>query len=507
MMHTQPNAMNRRHFLRQAAFAGATVLGTPVLGQSLKPRSKRPNLVFVLADQWRKQAIGYRGEDVVQTPHVDRFVQEAVVFDNACACRPVCSPNRACLFTGLYPQRHGLYMNNAAQLAPEVQSLGQVLKASGYKTAYIGKWHMGGELEGHGIPPGPRRHGWDHWIMSHQHQPLNQPYFIQDATTSRRITGWAPDFETDQAIEFIESHRDRPFALVLSWGPPHTGGGKGFEDRWQPGKRTNGEIKYGYGYAAPEEFEKPYRPFEPLPRRANVRPVDVKGKPTDPSGHTLPGYWGACTSLDACFGRLIHKLKREGLFEDTVVVFTADHGEMLGSHGKMTKGVYYEESIGVPLMISYPRQVVVKRVNDLANSIDVMPTVLNLMGIKIPKQADGKDLSDFIRGQAKHTQDEIFLSFDASGPQAQATDPSGSRRAWRAIRTDRYLYALLDSNYAGKNPHQDRHVLYDLNQDPYQMSPLFWSTKYDKVIKDLHNRLIQHLNEIGDDFMQTKHVW
>lgn len=457
----------------------------------VKAQEEKPNVLFVLCDQWRKQSLGFLGEDPVITPNIDAFAKEAVFFSNAVCTRPICAPNRASLFSGQYPINTGVY-GNKVQLAKETITLGDVAKKSGYKTGYIGKWHLDGD--GEGFVPAERRHGFDYWIMSQAHSPFNQRYYIQNSTQPTVINyAWEPDWITDRAIDYLKSVEKDPFVLVVSYGPPHTGGGPGFEDRWQPGKRTNGKIKYGYGYAAPDKYEALYPNPEHIDLRPNVEPV---GRYEDPSWETIPGYFGAITSIDENFGRLIEVLKDEGIFENTIVVFTSDHGEMLGSHGKMTKGIWYEESIAVPFLIAYPKKLKSSVVNEVFNSIDVMPTILGLVGVDIPNGVDGTDFSERISsGSQKNLPEAAFLSFD----QGLASEPD---RAWRAVRTDRYLFCLAKTQkYKEADSVKDGIVLYDLKDDPYQMNPIYRGMGYDSQIDHLFIVLKDHLEETKDPFL------
>jgi arylsulfatase A-like enzyme len=477
-------------------FAGLFLL---ICGSGLKvsakkrEKDKKPNVLFVMCDQFRKQSLGFMKQDPVITPRLDEFAKQAVVFTNAVATRPICTPNRATILTGQYPIHHGVY-GNSVRMAISSVSMGDVAKDAGYSTAYIGKWHLDGPNEGY--VPAERRQGFDHWILENHHNPFQQKYYIGDSQEAFvPKDSWEPDWITDKAIEFIEKQEEEPFFMVVSYGPPHTGGGKGFEDRWQPGKRSNGKIKYGYGYAAPREFENLYPNPDDIVRRKNVKPV---GEFNDPSAHTLPGYFGAISSIDANFGRLLDVLKEMGELENTIVVFTSDHGEMLGSQGRMTKGVWYEESSGIPFLISYPEKVKQKMITSPFNTIDMMPTVVGLMGADVPPVVDGTDFSPFLKGQKMKLPNAAFMSFDQGSP--------GTRdRAWRGIKTERYTFVMAKvSRFSKTDPLKDGIVLFDNEKDPYQMNPIFRGMGYDDVIDELQNRLEKHLKETGDNFVEKQ---
>lgn len=454
---------------------------------------KQPNVLFVMCDQFRKQSLGFMNEDPVQTPRLDAFAEEGVVFKNALATRPICTPNRAVMLTGQYPINNGVY-GNGVRMAVSSVTLGDVAKHEGYATGYIGKWHLDGEREGY--VPEERRQGFDHWILESHHNPFQQKYYIGDSKEPYVANdSWEPDWVTDRAIEFLQNKEEKPFLLVVSYGPPHTGGGTGFEDRWQPGKRTKGEIKYGYGYAAPKQYEDKYPNPQQMERRKNVKPV---GEQNDPTWHTLPGYFGAITSIDENFGRLIDELKKRGEFDNTIIIFTSDHGEMLGSQGRMTKGVWYEESVGIPFLIAYPDAIQPASNNVPFASVDIMPTLLGLMGAPIPDNVDGHDFSAFLRGKDAKVPEAAFLSFDQGSP--------GTRdRSWRAAKTERYTFVMAKaSRFAETDALKDGIVLYDNLNDPYQMSPIFRGMGSDEVIDHLQSVLEKHLKQTGDLFIEKQ---
>ncbi len=492
------------------AVTAGCVAGAPFIrgaGKSKSNRKRRPNLLFVMADQWRRQAMGYADEDPVKTPFFDRFAKESLVFNQSCATRPICSPSRACLLTGLYAQHHGLYNNGVKPpLDPTIPMFGSMFKAAGYRTSFVGKLHTAGENEERGIVPELHRKGWDHWAHAPGHRIFAQPHFLGNDTKPTIYPGWAPDFQTEQTIGFMRENRDRPFAAVLSWGPPHPSNGKGVEDRWLPGHhRKDGKPAYGLGYIAPPDCEGIYQPFAKLPRRPNVKPVRNDGV-EDPSDYTQPGYFGACTALDTRFGRLLDALRELELYDDTLVVFTSDHGEMLGSQGRMQKGVFYEESVGVPLLMRLGSQLPFRRVDNLCSTIDLAPTMMGLLDVKPSAILDGKDCSAFVRGHSETTQPEVFLSYDSGGPAATPDQAPGQRRVWHTIRTERYSYTLADRRMGASADLQNQRVLYDLSVDPYQLKPIFGG-KHQPVIDELHGRLVAHLDRVGDKFMTTKFVW
>lgn len=455
----------------------------------------KPNVILILTDQWRGQAIGIANEDKVFTPRLDEIAASGAWFKNSYAARPICGPNRACIMTGQYPITNGVYGNNV-RLSTASETIGTVSKANGYQTAYIGKWHLDGPDEGY-VPP-ERRSGFDYWIMSNHHLPFNQPYYIQDSRNAvRNPDSWEPDWITDRAIEYVQSQQNDPFMMVLSYGPPHTGGGVGFEDRWMPGNRDkDGNKKYGYGYAAPSEYENLYPDPQNYPRRPNVEPV----RPfDDPSWHTLPGYFGAVSSIDHNIGRLVDSLRKYNKFENTIIFFTSDHGEMLGSQGRMTKGIWYEEAVSVPTIVSYPGKIPQTEITNVFSSIDIFPTLCGLAGMEIPAQVQGTDFSAVLKGNTMEEPDYLFTSFDQGSP-------TENDRSWRGVHTEKYTFVLAKkAMYSIRDDiKDDGMVLYDKSADPYQMNPIYKGMGYDRVIDSLYNVLAEHLDRTGDPFIEEQ---
>ncbi|GHU98454.1 sulfatase [Bacteroidia bacterium] len=480
--------------LLTAALLPATLAGSATVATAAPAQKKKPNLVFVFADQWRKHALGYRGEDPVLTPNLDSFASWAFSFDNAVACRPVSGPDRACLMTGKYPINNGVFANSVP-LAPDEQTLGDLCKSAGYKTAFIGKWHLNGDVDQ--VLDPSRRHGFDFWVQSVGHQPFNQRYYIGESKNPVYIKDkWAPTYETGTAIEYISRVKDgdEPFCVVLSYNPPHTSGSSGFEDRYQPGQRVGGEIKYGYGYGGPRSYEALYtgNDYVKNPIRGNVMPV---GAERDESGLVVPGYFGAITAIDNDFGDLMKYLQQNGLLENTIILFTADHGESMGSQGLMTKGTWFEESAGVPFIIGWKGKTASKREKAVFNSIDVLPTLMGMMDIRASQDMDGVDFSPMLLGGSFKAPEYAMLSFDLGGV-AELKSP----RYWRALYSERYTYVLCGFN-AYRKFTKNGEALYDRLKDPMQLSPIFRGNGQDRLMDKLKGELAAMLRSKGDPFM------
>jgi len=296
--------------------------------------SDRPNILFILTDQWRGDAIGADGNEFVHTPNLDQLARDGVRFANAYAPQSVCTPSRASLLTGVYPTTHRLddnsYGIDSVFALPEYAlrpNLPELLREAGYYTGYIGKWHLG---EG---DPGL----FDYWAGYNSRLP--------HWTGEKYASPYRPEEETEKALTFLDEHGGEPFFLEISYYPPHT------------------------PYEAPEEFHRPY------------------------AGRDLEHmeYYAACTALDTYIGRLLSKLDEKGLRENTMVVFTSDHGETFRNRPlSNNKRVGYEESARVPMLVRYPDGLPAGVVYEGGvSTIDLMPMILEATGIERPQRLEG----------------------------------------------------------------------------------------------------------------------
>lgn len=446
--------MDRREFL-----AGATaVVGTaalPTKRPAAAGTAKRPNLVYVFADQLRYCSCGYAGDEYARTPNMDRLAAQGVNFRQAISSTPVCAPYRASLMTGKYQSSTGMVINEL-RLSPEHECFGHALTKAGYQTSYIGKWHLWANQLGHHnlvkngfTPPGPYRLGFDgYWAAyNFNHEYFNSPYFLNDPNPHNR-TQYEPDAQTDVAIGRIKemAQGTEPFALFLSWGPPH--------------------YPWGWDNVA-SEYAALYRGVN-LPRRPNYSTVPdpyTDGLQKLPANYDrdvqdwLRVYYAQVANLDWNLGRLMKALDDAGLSDDTIFVFTSDHGEMFGSHGRQAKLIFYEEAARIPFLMRWPGKIPAKSVSEaLLGTPDIMPTILSMLNIPIPRAVEGIDLSSHALGKGGHDHEAAHMQ--GMGATAAWTDGT----EWRALRDHEYTYAIY---------HRDRkELLFNNRQDPYQMTNL-----------------------------------
>ena len=500
MPHLPPsdNDLTRRAFLQRAALATAAAClpgacGRP--GARGKERRDMPNLLFVFPDQFRRQALGCLRQDPVLTPNLDRLAGESLVLTQAVSNCPICSPFRASLLTGKHPFGHGVVTNcnsgaPGMELRAQETCLSDVLYAAGYDCGYIGKWHLEAPHEpyvepprmGDGdcvwdeyTPPGPRRHGFDFW---HSYgccdQHLHPHYWEGDAPRDRpaRVDAWSPLHEAETAVDFLRRQAParggagRPFALFVSMNPPHT-----------PFEQVPPEYVARYGDATPGE----------LLKRPNV---DLRrdDEPTRRAARAVKNYFAAVAGVDEQVGRIVAALDGLGMRDDTIVVFTSDHGEMMGSHGLMHKGVAYEESLGVPFILRWPGRVPARRDDLLLGSPDLMPTLLGLLGLagRMPAGVEGRDLSPSLRGEPQSRPDAaLFYRIQRAAPAA------GSR----GLRTMRHTYVLDMPADAAKPPTVQ---LFDNRDDPFQLR----NVAHDQpaLARELHGRMVAELAALHDPF-------
>jgi arylsulfatase A-like enzyme len=440
-----------------ASLRGWLVLGVVCGLTSVAPAeepARRPNVLLILPDQFRAQALGCMGNPDVRTPHLDQLAAEGLLFRQTFANTPVCCPARAILFTGKYAHQNGLVANDLRLRESEV-TLAKLLKEQGYQTGFIGKWHLdGGRREPGFVPPGPRRQGFEFWAACECRHTHFQPVLFRDTPQPIRSQKFEAEALTDIAVDFLRANRSRPFFLVVSMGPPHD------------------------PYGAPEKYMKLYDPAQLTMRRNWKAGVPQAGRAQ------IAAYYAAVTAVDEQVGRLMRTLKDLALDRDTIVLFTSDHGDMLGSQGARLKRKPWEESIRVPGILRYPAKVRPgRRVETLFSHVDMTPTLLSLCGVKVPPAMSGHNLAEVVLGRTEQGPEAVF--FQIFVPFAG----DGTPHPWRGVRTRRYMYARTASG---------PWVLYDLATDPDELTNLATDPASEPVRKDLEERLGRWMKDSGD---------
>lgn len=448
-----------RNTALQFVWLAAIVAGAETL-QAAGAENRKPNIVFLLADQWRAQATGYAGDPNARTPRLDRLADGGVTLTTAVSTCPVCSPYRASLMTGRYPVNHGVFVNDVC-LSREATSLAQAFADAGYRTGYIGKWHLDGHGRSSFIPP-ERRQGFEFWRVCECTHHYNHSLYYADTDEKRYWDGYDAEAQTREAQEYIKKQQKGPFLLVLSWGPPHNP----YE-------------------TAPERFKKLFDP-QKLQLRPNVPPEAEATARRD-----LSGYYAHCAALDEYTGRILDTLRECGIADDTILVFTSDHGDMLGSHGQIRKQRPWDESIRVPFLVHWPKGLgnSPRKLSAPMGTPDIMPTLLGLCGIAVPATADGRDRSAWLRGEEPDGDRAALIG--CVTPFGEWTRDAGGRE-YRGIRTVRYTYVRsLEGPW----------MLFDNREDPYQQHNLAGRPEHAEIQADLDSRLQRELHQCKDQFL------
>ncbi|MEG2700113.1 MAG: sulfatase [Hungatella sp.] len=456
----------------------------------------KQNLLYVFADQWRYQALGYHKEDQVCTPWMDRFAEESMCFSHAYSTFPLCSPHRASLMTGKYPFNVGMWTNckigleEKIMLKPQETCIGNVLKDGGYQTGYIGKWHLdaselnfnpqpksGAKEWDAYTPPGERRQGFDYWLSYGACDDHLNPHYWTDHEEQILPGKWSAEFETDQAIAFMEQRRDEdaPFALFLSYNPPH----------------LPYELVPDRYYDQVKDLEIEFRPNVPDSMKEGILKTQTRQ------------YFAAVAGIDDQFGRIYEYLREHHMEENTLVILSADHGDMMGSQGLMSKNVWYEESVHIPLMMRQKNRIAAGENAEIFASPDHMPTVLGLLDLPIPVTCQGYNHVKGIFGEDKEVPTDMLLcSYPGGSEMVAAFSSKGLTHkayGWRGVKNHRYTYVIHNGYAPGE---MQKEYVYDHESDPYELHPLeIQKDAKEAYILELRRRLRYYLDLTEDPFL------
>ena len=444
------------------------IFGILISFQTLAQKPDKPNVIFILTDQWRASALGYAGNDIVQTPQLDKFAKEAVNFKNAVSVLPVCTPYRSSLMTGRYPTSTGMFINDL-YLPSEERCMAEIFNEAGYNTAYFGKWH----LDGHGrkdyVAP-ERRQGWKFWKGAEcDHNYPKEHYYENDDPAIKYWEGYSTYAIANEAKSYMQQHANskQPFCLFLSITTPH------FPHE-----------------TAPDEFMKMY------PKEKLKLPDNVTEDMQEWAYKELQGYYAHCTATDKAIGEIIDKTKELGIYDNSIIVFTSDHGEMMGAHGfrPYMKHQPYSESANIPFLISYPGMDANKgKTADAAiTTPDILPSLLSLCKISVPESIEGYDLSGIMKDPGKERERAaLYMNICPFG----IAYPSDE---YRAIRTGSYTYV--------KTPDGPT-MLFNNKKDPYQLNNLVNEKGYADIQRKLDSALMQELLRIGETAIKPREYY
>lgn len=445
------------------------LLAAPAALLPAQAQRRRPNIVFLFSDQQSFDMAGCYGNRQIHTPNVDRLAKQGVRFERCISNSPVCTPYRGLLLTGQHSLWTGAIGNDLQIVPGNGKYFGEVLRDAGYRMGYFGKWHLHGGDRVRPIPAGPYRYGFDGEFLSNNCTTLfdkERAYYWDEKGEKRLYGDWEPYEQTRQAMRFLDkAKQDEPFALFVSWHPPHN---------WQGLEK----------YPAPIELLKEYDPAA-IQLRGNCQDTPERRE-------AYQGHMAMCTSVDTCVGWIMKKLEEKGLAENTILVYTSDHGDLLLSHGLTgNKGRVENESMHVPLIVRWPQRLK-PRVSDMAvGGLDLMPTLLGMAGIQPPDTCHGRNLASAVLSGKDASFESIPLFLMVHD--------------WRGVYTPRYTYSFAvpapTTNWWNLLPGRDsdsHNRLFDRDNDPLEKKNLFHDPAHRKLRDHLHQMTLAWMKKFGD---------
>jgi len=420
--------------------------------------SERPNVVYLFADQLRATSLPIYGEEQISTPHLDRLAADGVIFDNMVSTCPVCTPYRSMLVTGRHPQTTGHLVNFICTRHDEI-SIGDAFRHAGYRTGWIGKWHLHRgsfpQVEGQDyVPEGRDRLGFDYWRGYNFHSQYYQGWVNKGDWRNERWEGYETDALNRYAFEFLDEPSDQPFLLFVS---PH-----------QPHFTTRGPF-------APDEY------YDRLPDELIV-PENVPDEIREQSVEMYRHYLAMTLALDDMLGELYQHLEQNGQAENTIFVYSSDHGTQVGAQGidPWQKMRPYDESLRVPMVARWPGHLDGgRRCDTLTAPVDLFPTLCTLCGVPIPRTVEGIDLSQSWLGEDGACEQDAVLTMNFTATYDWMLDGA----EWRGLRTKRSIYTRWLSGLT---------ELFDLETDPLQM----FNLAGDPRANEIETRLAARLDEL-----------
>lgn len=429
----------------------------------------RPNIVFVLVDDLRWDALSCTGNQIAKTPNIDRIAKEGALFKNFFVTLPLCAPSRATFLTGQYAHRNGVIDNaNHNELSHRLVTFPKLLHDVGYETAYIGKLHMGND-------DSPRP-GFDRWV-SFKGQGVYKNPMINFDGKAERVTGYITDILNSNAVAFVKKEHTKPFVLYLAHKAVH--------GPFTPAARDKDLYENGK-ISPPPSFREALDDKPAVTRQIPALRPGRKEGPPQPADRNFPEQTmiqqlRALAAIDDGVGQLFKALEETKQLDNTVFIFSSDNGYFWGEHGLADKRWAYEESIRDPFLVRYPKLAKAGTiVQQMVLNIDLAPTMLELGGAKIPKELQGKSFLSLLRGEhAKWRTTALFEYFE----EKQYRTPS-----WKAARNERWKFIHYTDL---KNMDE----LYDLQSDPYEMKNLINEPSAKPALAEMKSELTRLENQ------------
>ncbi|MFN3225847.1 MAG: sulfatase-like hydrolase/transferase [Hyphomicrobiales bacterium] len=471
-----------------------------------------PNLLFIYTDEQAFSTLKAYGNDKIYMPNLNRLADQSCVFDRAYVTQPVCTPSRASLLTGLYPHSHLCTENNVA-LQKETLCLPEMLSPGSFRTAHFGKWHLGDEVFAqHGFDewesvedeyqdyfsPGrdrTARSSYHHWLIENGQKPKSGDKFSRQETARLPEQFGKPAFLAQRACEFLNRNRSDRFALYVNFFEPHMPFFGPRDDQYRPDE-----------VVLPKNFDSIQDETVPL----KVKIMREHFKRHGHSGLSLQSeqdwrrmianYWGLCSLVDTYVGKILDKLAELGIYDNTLIVFTSDHGDMMGAHRLLTKCFMYEEAARVPLLVKLPNQRSGKKICGAVSQIDIVPTVLDLLSEPQPEFLEGSSLRSVILGDQVIPPDrDVIMEWNGGNNGLGDVVGSVSKRPWMlgkyteeeidaAMRDPIRTLYTQDGWKLNYSCELGEHELFNLVSDPLETRNVIMFTSRDVV-----NNLIQRI--------------
>lgn len=423
---------------------------------------KPPNVIVFFTDQQRWDTTGVHGNPLELTPNFDRMAQRGTHVYYSFTCQAVCGPARAALQTGMYASTLGCF-RNGIPLPMGSQTLGHLFRDANYKTGYIGKWHLADEEP----VPAEKRMGYDYWLASNLLEFTSGAYntvMYDNENNAVKLPGYRVDALTDAAIRFIDMHQRESFFLFISYLEPHHQ--NSLDD-----------------YPSPDGYRERYM--------GRWIPPDLAALGGSTHQH-IAGYFGIVKRLDEALGRIQDALKSLNFTENTILLFTSDHGNQFKTRNDEYKRCCHESCIRVPMAFQGPGFDGGGRVEQLVSTVDIAPTLLDACGITIPENMQGRSILSLLRGDIRESNEwpaEVFIQISES-------------QVGRAVRTKRWKYGVDASDKDGwtdsRSEHYVEQFLYDLQSDPYELTNLMGMESHREVASVMRQRLLKCMKQVGE---------
>ncbi len=478
--------MNR--FTRFSLLFFLALVVLPPSAVQVQTAAKRPNIVFIMTDDHAAHAISAYGSRLNKTPNLDRLAKEGMKFENAFVTNSICTPSRAVILTGKYSHLNGVPVFNHIDNSQPL--LSKYMQTAGYHTGMVGKWHLGANDPKR--PDDGKPTGFDYWNILPGQGAYFDPVMIEMGER-KKLSGYTTDIITDLAMGFIDKRpKDKPFFLMYHHKAPHR--------NWQPAEKYRKQFE-NYDPPIPATFDDDYKGKSDAARQstmhidADLNETDTKGKP--PAGLSgaelkkwkyrryMQDYLACVQSMDDNVGRFLDYLDKNGLAENTIVIYTSDQGFFLGEHNFFDKRFMYEESLRSPLLVRWPGKIKPGSVSkSMVLNLDFPSTILDAAGAKIPADMQGRSFLPVLMGKTPaNWRHSMYYRYYHPGHHNVA--------AHYGVRTDRYKLIFFNK--------LNQWELYDLQKDPGEMKNVYNDPAYQKILERLKNELYRLKKEFKDD--------